>query len=1155
MISLIIFILSVIISAGIFFVRKNKGMAFSLSLIAIGLNLYFLAAKGLFYTFFVSNTIGSFGFTVNNLNYAFIVIILAVTLVTAVYSLRYMEEKFREAGSSNWGLYFALYTLFAISMLYVVLSTNLLEIYVFLEVSLVTSFLLILLYGYGDRRRISLLYFIWTHVGTVLTLASIILIGLETHTMDVYTSYGVTREISSTISYSLLIFVLGVIGMMVKGAQAGFNIWLPYAHGEAPTPISVLLSPNLVGLGIYVIILYYYLFPSFSFIAGVFIGWAIITMIYGGINAIAQKDFKRFLAYSTVSQMGYMLLGASIGYLLGLGNNVDVLSLPILASVLIYASHGLGKALLFMSAGASITELHERNIENLGGLYLSSPLHSTLSFFGVLNILGLPPTVGFISEVLLLFSLGELLKATSITYFVIAVLGVAVGMGLSNAYMGYLFKKVYGGKREIKGIDDAIEYSLPMIILSVISILFFFYPNLLSLSFNNFITSVSSPQAYYLFLIVILPAIGSFLSLILPKSFNQDARGSIVVALIGVSMILSFYNLITTLKTSHPNFFVPAYEGTIFTYFTFSSSVIQAILAVFVSSLSFFIALYSIGYMREDKVLRRYWGFFGFFVTSMLAVVLADDIFLFLAGWEGTSLASYGLISYWLDDNEKNVVGDFNRYVLGIEYLSRPTTSGIRALIFTRVADVTMISVLGYLLYLTTNSYFATSSLLYPLTNGSISSVFSQLPTLLALPLSALVLVFLYLGGLSKSAQFPFTQWLVTAMTGPTPVSALIHAATMVNLGAIFTFLTFPFLIVSYSSSLYIFLEFLLVVTAFTAFYTSVNALVSNEQKVILANSTADQISLMILSSSLGGLLALSFHDFNFVYVGITIGLIQMIAHGIYKATLFMNAGSVIHYTESRYVASYPNLYKKLKLVFVLQLFAALNLANVPIFIGFWAHSYISYLTGSYNPYFDMFYVALEFLGAIYIIRYVARVFMYNKAQKEHEEGEDHSLSPIMVVSPIILMVSSIVLVAIIPAVTKFFSTNFSVGTEVFEFNIIELVASLVGIALAIVLYIRQFNLDSIMPIINFFYYGWYVYPILDLLGRYGMKFNNIIFENLESRGIDNSLNVSLPNAIITYGTRLFSRIQSGILRDYIGYYVGGIILLVVILIILFGMR
>ncbi len=1138
MISLYILIISLALSSLVFFIREKK-YAFILSIIAIGINSYFLFKRGLYENFFVGTDIGYFGLTVNDLNYSFLVVILVVTVVTTVYSLRYMEEKI---GEGSWGLYFGLYSLFAVAMIYVSISTNLLEIYVFLEISLVTSFLLILLYGYGDRRRISLLYFIWTHVGTILLLASIIIIGLEFHTMDIYYSYGETNVFSS-ISFAELVFLLGVIGMLVKSAQAGLNIWLPYAHGEAPTPISVLLSPNLVGLGIYVIIFYFYLFPAFSYLAPIFIGWAVITMIYGGINALAQKDFKRFLAYSTVSQMGYMLLGSSTAFMLGLNENVNQLPLGILSAVLIYASHGFGKAILFMSAGASITEFKTRNIEELGGLYLSSPLHTTLSFFGILNILGLPPTVGFLSEVLLLLAVGQLIHVSSLPLFILLVLAITVGIGISSGYSAYLFKKVYGGRKESKEIDKIIEYSIPMLLLAIISAIFFFYPSFLSISIENFIQVLPSSSHVCLFLIVILPALGSLISLISGK-LNQDIKGAITSGLVGLSMVLSIYNLINTVTTPHPNFFVPAYTFTAFEYFQFSSSLLQAILAVFVSSLSFFIAIYSIGYMKEDSILRRYWGFFGFFISSMLSVVLGDNILVFLAGWEGTSLASYGLISYWLDDNEKNVVGDFKRFVLGIEYLSKPTTSGIRALVFTRVGDVGMIIILGYLLFLTTNSTLSGVTVIYPVLH-SIQGLFSELPSLL--PYSPILLIFLYLGGLSKSAQFPFTQWLVTAMTGPTPVSALIHAATMVNLGAIFTFLTYPFLVQAYSPSLETFLQVIIGISVFTSIYTSLNALVSNEQKVILANSTADQISLMIFSSSLGGLLAIQLHNFDLVYAGIAIGLIQMIAHGIYKATLFMNAGSVIHYTESRYVGEYPNLYKKLKVLFVLQLFAALNLANIPLFIGFWAHSFISYLT-SYNFYLDMTYLVLEFAGSVYIIRYIARLFMYGSGEKE---AEGH-VSSIMYVSPAILVISSIILAFEIYPLVSFMEKEFSVVSSAFIYNNLDFIVSLVGIAIAFIIYTgRMYESRLLSPIISFFYYGWYVYPIFDIAGITSLKVSNAIFNYLETKGIDNSLNYKLPNGIIYYGGKLFNRLQNGLLRDYLGYYVGGIILLTIIVIIL----
>jgi len=1137
MITYIVFIVSFVL-ASLVFLTKRKTLASIISFISIGLNSYFIAKIGLFDNFYVSNSIGYFGFTVNDLNLAFIFTILAVSLSSLVYSLHYMKDRFEEVGE-NWGLYFGLFSLFAISMLYVVISVNLLELYIFLEIALITSFLLIMLYGYGDRRRISLLYFIWTHIGTIILLSSIIIIGISTGSMDIYSSYGVFANYS-TVSYAILVFFLAIIGMMVKSAQAGFNIWLPYAHGEAPTPISVLLSPNMVGLGVFVIILYYYLFPSFSYLAVIFIGWSLITMIYGGINAIAQKDFKRFLAYSSVSQMGYMLLGASIAYLLGLGSSVYELPLGIIASILVYVSHGFGKAILFMSAGASITEFKERNIYNLGGIYLSSPLHSTLAFFGILNILGLPPSIGLISEALLLFSAGQLVNYLG-AYWIIIALAIFLGIGISSGYVTYLYKKVFAGTSTRQSIDRILEYSIPMGVLAGISIILFFVPQYFVSALNNFIPQISGND-YSIFLIVIFPILGSLLAIILPKSLNQNIRGSIVVSTIALSMILSVFNLINALSLNKI-FYEPVLHYQLFGYFQFSSSLLQAILAIFVSTLSFFIALYSIGYMKEDNVLRRYWGFFGFFVTSMLAVVLSDNIILFMAGWEGTSLASYGLIGYWLDDNERNVVGDFKRYVMGLQFLSRPTTSGIRAMIFTRIGDVGLFLGLGYLLYITSYSTYRANTIIY--NNG----IFSYLHLISTVPLALILLIFLYLGGLSKSAQFPFTQWLVTAMTGPTPVSALIHAATMVNLGAMFTFLTYPFLVTASNPTIVEFLSIITGISLFTAIYTSLNALVSNEQKVILANSTADQISLMIFASSLGALLSIVYKNPLFLYAGIGIGIIQMIAHGLYKASLFMNAGAVIHAINSRYIGEFPNLYKNLKTVFYLQLIAALNLANIPPLIGFWAHSFISSLTGGYLSYI---YIILEFIGSIYIIRYVSKTFLWGKGEKEVEHHKDSSL----LISPFILVLATIILGILIPNITTFFSNYILVPRNEFYFNAIDFVASLVGVFIAFTLYTSNldfYKYSMLRPFIDFLYYGWYIYPLLDKLGLYSFKFYNEIFEKVETRIIDTTLNVRIPQGVLKYGSLLFLRIQNGVLRSYIGYYIGGIILFLIIVLIIFG--
>jgi len=1144
MISLFIFIISFVLASIIFFFKDRKTAAL-LSFLSIFVNVYFLFRYGLFYEFFVTSYIGNFGFTVNDLNYPFIITILVVTLVTVYYSLRYMEKRFHELGYGNWGVYFALYSLFAISMFYTVISTNLLELYIFLEISLISSFLLIMLYGYGDRRRISLLYFIWTHVGTILLLSTIVILGLVSGRMDIYSSFGHLYNYS-LISYAPLVFIVGVIGMLIKGAQAGFNIWLPYAHGEAPTPISILLSPNMVGQGIFVVIIYYYLFPAFSYIAPLFIGWAIITMIYGGLNALAQKDFKRFLAYSSVSQMGYMLLGASIAFYLGLKSSVIALPLGILASVLIYSSHGFGKALLFMSAGAAITELEERDIEKLGGLYLVSPLHSTLSFIGLLNILGLPPTVGLISEVLLLLSAGQLVPLIGEGFFVLLVALLMIAIGVSSGYATYLFKRVYSGIKEIKisSVDKVNEYSISMIILAIVSMIFFFFPELLVHSISNFIQILPN-SSLTLFLIVFLPAIGSFLSLVIPM--HQDARGGLVTGLIGISMILAIVNLINSL---HAKLFDPATGYTVFSYFTFSSSLLQALLGVFVSSLAFFISVYSIGYMKEDKVLRRYWGFFGFFVSSMLAVIFSDNILLFLAGWEGTSLASYGLISYWLDDNDRNVVGDFGRKVFGLQYLSRPTTSGIRAMIFTRIGDVGLIMALGYLLYLTKLTDYSGVTIIYGhiIINGTIyNGLFTVFPKLFTLPYAWLILLIMFLGGLGKSAQFPLTQWLLTAMTGPTPVSALIHAATMVNLGAILTFFVYPFLVYPGPQTT-LFMSIMVGISMFTAIYASTSAVASNEQKVILAYSTADQISLMILSSSIGGLLASIYSNTGFLVDGVLIGLIQMFAHGTYKASLFMNAGSVIHFTENRYVGVFRSLYKKMASVFVLQVLAALNLASIPPLIGFWAHDLIGVLTSN-TPIFYL-YVLTEFLGGLYIIRYVVKAFLWKNGEELHEEGHVHIL---MIVAPAILVLASIVLgILFLPSLVPFF-TSIGLSSSYVTYDLPSLSLAIVGVVLALALYLKGLDLGkyrSVMPLVNFLYYGWFVNPAFDKFGIASVRFARGLYQKFEYGVIDMSLNIRLPQGIVRAGNSIFRRTVTGVLRDYIFMYLIGLIVLAVLAII-----
>src|SRR5215203_1455983 len=213
--------------------------------------------------------------------------------------------------NSQMGLYFALYLAFSMGMFGTVLATNLIQFYVFFELMLVPSFFLIAFYGYGARRRIALMFFFWTHAGAVVLLLGLLAMGFFAGGFD----FDTIRTNASNIPAQwlpLIVFAL-VIGLGVKLAAFLLHIWLPYAHAEAPTPVSALLSPAMIGIGAYGLLRLWMellagtgTYEQYSLYIGM---WGLATMIYGGAMALMQDDIKKVLAYSSISQMGYILFG------------------------------------------------------------------------------------------------------------------------------------------------------------------------------------------------------------------------------------------------------------------------------------------------------------------------------------------------------------------------------------------------------------------------------------------------------------------------------------------------------------------------------------------------------------------------------------------------------------------------------------------------------------------------------------------------------------------------------------------------------------------------------------------------------------------------------------------------------------------------------
>lgn len=430
--------------------------------------------------FFSNPTLGNFSMLLDAISAPVAISIGVVTSMISVYSLRYMEHRFEEMEkegqrAASWGVYFMLYVMFSAAMMGTVLSTNLIEFYLFLEVSLLPSFLLIAFYGYGKRERIALLYLIWTHVGALAFLIGVLLLGLNAGTFDFYNPIRAAANLGLgevlPEGMRLPVFIAILIGLFVKMAVFGVHIWLPYAHAEAPTPVSALLSPNLIGIAGYALIrISYVLFPSeFAMTAPYLLGLALLTIIYGGLMALAQDDFKRFLAYSSVSQMGYLLMGIA-----------SVTSLGMAGALLHYAAHAVGKALLFAAAGVLITQLHGlRSIGRMGGLASRMPLTAALALIGFMHITGVPPSLGLWSEILILAGVSEF--SMRIGQFVAVVALLLVGIGLSTAYSFVTMRRIFFG-RESEAAEHASEagYSLlaPMMVIAALGLLLFLLPQL-----------------------------------------------------------------------------------------------------------------------------------------------------------------------------------------------------------------------------------------------------------------------------------------------------------------------------------------------------------------------------------------------------------------------------------------------------------------------------------------------------------------------------------------------------------------------------------------------------------------------------------------------------------------------------------------------------
>lgn len=493
---------------------SNATTWFSFGILAISTLLLFMASftlqggRSAYIESYAWSQFGNFGLRIDGLSLPFAIIINILCTVLTLYSKPYMLHKIKESFKENFikresnsgsnvhmssaggneiesltisgsneeqyvnhhmGLYFALYLTFSMGMLGTVLATNLIEFYVFFELMLVPAFFLVAFYGYGERKRIALMFFFWTHVGAVVLLLGLLAMGFFAGGFD----YDTVMENVDKIPDQWLVLIVFslVIGLGVKLAAFALHIWLPYAHSEAPTPISALLSPAMIGIGAYGLLrLWLELLVGDYSQYSIYINlWGLATMIYGGAMAMMQDDVKRVLAYSSISQMGYILFGVGSDSVLG-----------ITGATLMYVSHGLGKAILFMMAGSIILQTGTRSMSKLGGLAGRMPYTAVIAMIGALTIMGIPPTSGFMAEWILFNGVLQSGVTNSDSLRIVAFgLGILATV-LTAAYILWMYKRIFFGKipEQYSKIKDSNRYvTVTMAALAAITLFLGVYPN------------------------------------------------------------------------------------------------------------------------------------------------------------------------------------------------------------------------------------------------------------------------------------------------------------------------------------------------------------------------------------------------------------------------------------------------------------------------------------------------------------------------------------------------------------------------------------------------------------------------------------------------------------------------------------------------------
>lgn len=471
-----------------------------------------------------------------------------------------------------------------------------------------------------------------------------------------------------------------------------------------------------------------------------------------------------------------------------------------------------------------------------------------------------------------------------------------------------------------------------------------------------------------LYLIILFPLAGFLLNGLLIGRLNKKLISLIGCGSVGLSFLWglkTFFALLgrpETERVFNEILFTWIPSGIFNVDFGLMFDPLSAVMVLVVSGVGFLIHVYSVGYMHDDSGYGRYFTYLNLFVFSMLTLVLANNYLLMFVGWEGVGLCSYLLIGFWF---EKQSASD----------------AGKKAFIVNRIGDF------GFLLGL--------FIIFWQVGSLDFAIVFAQAPLVFAAGggLITAATLLLFLGATGKSAQIPLYVWLPDAMEGPTPVSALIHAATMVTAGVY---------MIARSNVLYMMAPTTLAVVAIvgcaTALMAATIALTQNDIKRVLAYSTVSQLGYMFVACGVAAFAA---------------GIFHLMTHAFFKALLFLGSGSVIHALAGQQDMRYMGGLKgPLKTTFITFLFATLAIAGIPGLSGFFSKDEIlwkSFSSDYGSPIIWGIGLFTALLTAFYMFRLVFLTFYGEPRMDEHVKHHLHESPKMMTVPLVILAVLSII--------------------------------------------------------------------------------------------------------------------------------------------------